>query len=167
MRKTPSNMVACLVNLEATGNQGLVANCKIELCRESVMLYHFLVNQLKTTKMTCYRMDQEEYTYVQEGDPTIKHFSGLNLWAMMLEEIWPQTRVSTNNLETKLSKITFTTCNTSISTLITKMLDIKHQIKAEKGVTYKLNCFMMLLFDKLFRYNNEMFCYKFIAARSA
>jgi hypothetical protein len=28
-RKTPSNMVACLVNLEATGNQGLVANCKV------------------------------------------------------------------------------------------------------------------------------------------
>jgi hypothetical protein len=62
MCKTPSDMVACLVNLEATGNQGLVANRKVELCRKSVMLYHFLVNLLKTTKMTCYRMDQEEYT---------------------------------------------------------------------------------------------------------
>jgi hypothetical protein len=57
-------MVACLVNLEATGNQGLVANCKVELCCESVMLYHFLVNLLKTTKMTRYHMDQEEYTCV-------------------------------------------------------------------------------------------------------
>ncbi len=85
--KTPSNMVAHLVNLEATGNQGLVANCKVELCHKSVMLYHFLVNILKTTEMTRYRMDQEEYTYVQEGDPTIKHFCGLNLWAMMHEEI--------------------------------------------------------------------------------
>jgi hypothetical protein len=97
-RKTLSNMVACLVNLEATGNQGLVANRKVELCCKSVMLYHLLVNLLKTTKMTRYRMDQEEYTYVQEGDPTIKHFCGLNLWAMMHEEIWPQTKVSTNNL---------------------------------------------------------------------
>ncbi len=85
-RKTPSNMVACLVNLEATGNQGLVANCKVELCRKSMMLYHFLVNLLKTTKMTRYRMDQEEYTYIQEGDPTIEHFCGLKLWAMMREE---------------------------------------------------------------------------------
>jgi hypothetical protein len=50
--KTPINMVACLVNLEATGNQGLVANCKVELCRKSVKLYHFLVNLLKTIKMT-------------------------------------------------------------------------------------------------------------------
>jgi hypothetical protein len=48
-----------------------------------------------------------------------------------------------------------------------KMLDIKHQIKAEKGVTYKPNRFMMLLFDKLSRYNNKMFCYAFIAACSA
>jgi hypothetical protein len=64
MHKTPSNMVACLVNLEATGNQGLGANCKVELCCKSVMLYHLLVNLLKTTKMTCYRMDQERYTYV-------------------------------------------------------------------------------------------------------
>jgi hypothetical protein len=32
-------MVACLVNLEATGNQGLVANCKVELRPESMMLY--------------------------------------------------------------------------------------------------------------------------------
>jgi hypothetical protein len=165
-RKTSSYMVACLVNLEATGNQGLVSNRKVELCRESMMLYHFLVNLLKTTKMTCYCMDQEEYTYIQEGDPTIKHFCGLNLWAMMREEIWPQTKVNTNNLETKLSEITFAACNTSVPTLITKMLDIKHQIKAEEGVTYKPNHFMTLLFDRLSRYNNKMFCYKFIAALS-
>jgi hypothetical protein len=124
-RKTPSNMVACLVNLKTTGNQGLVANCKVELCRKSMMLYHFLVKLLKTTKMTRYCMDQKEYTYIQEGDPTIEHFCGLNLWAMMCKEIWPQTKVSTNNLETKLSEITFATCNTSVPTLITKMLDIK------------------------------------------
>jgi hypothetical protein len=92
-------------------------------------------------------MDQEEYTYAQEGDPTIKHFCSLNLWAMMHEEIWPQTKVSTNNLETKLSEITFAACDTSIPALIMKMLDIKHQIEAEKGVIYKPNCFMMLLFD--------------------
>jgi hypothetical protein len=59
MRRTPSNMVACLVNLEATGNQGLVANHKVELCRKSMMLYHFLVNLRKTTGTACYCMDQE------------------------------------------------------------------------------------------------------------
>jgi hypothetical protein len=79
MRKTPSDMVACLVNLEATGNQGLVASRKVELCCKSMMLYHFLVNLLKTTKMTRYHMDQEEYTYIQDGDPTIEHFCSLNL----------------------------------------------------------------------------------------
>ncbi len=118
--KTPRNMVACLVILEATGNQGLVANCKVELCCKSVMRYHFLVNLLKTTEMTRYCMDQEEYTYIQKGDPTIKHFCGLNLWAMMRKEIWPQTKVSTNDLETKLSEITFATLDTSVPTLIKK-----------------------------------------------
>ncbi len=54
---------------------------------------------------------------------------------MMREEIWPQNKVSTNDLETKLSEITFAACNTSVPTLITKILDIKCQIKAEKGVT--------------------------------
>ncbi len=54
---------------------------------------------------------------------------------MVREEIWPRTKVSTNNLETKLSEITFAACNTSTPTRITKMLDIKHKIKAEKGVT--------------------------------
>jgi hypothetical protein len=48
-----------------------------------------------------------------------------------------------------------------------KMLDIKCQIEAEKGVTHKTNCFMMLLFDKFSGYNNEFFCYEFIAACSA
>jgi hypothetical protein len=86
--KTPSNMVARLVNLEASGNPGLVANCKVELHHKSVMLYHFSLNFLRTIKMTCYQMDQEEYPYVQEVDPTIKHFRSLNLWAMMHEEIW-------------------------------------------------------------------------------
>ncbi len=46
------------------------------------------------------------------------------------------------------------------------MLDNKHQIKAEKGVTYKPDCFMMLLFHKFSGYNNKMFRYKFIAACS-
>ncbi len=138
-------MMACLVNLEATGNQGPVANPKVELRRESAMLYHFLVNLLKTTKMTCYRMDQDKYTYIQEGDPAIEHFCSLKLWAMMCKEIRPQTKVSTNNLETKLSGIIFAACNTSVPTLIMKMLDIKRQIEAEKGVTYEPDCFMMLL----------------------
>ncbi len=113
------------------------------------MLYHFLVNLLKTTEMTRYCMDQEEYTYIQEGDPTIKHFCSLNLWAMMREEILPQTKVSTNDLETKLSEITFAACNTSVPTLITitKMLDIKHQMEAEKGMTYKPDRFITPLFD--------------------
>jgi hypothetical protein len=85
---------------------------------------------------------------------------------MMREEIWPQTKVSTNNLETKLSEIMFAPCDTSVPTLITRMLDIRRQIETEKGVSYKPNCFMTLLFDKLSGYNNEMFCNKFIAARS-
>jgi hypothetical protein len=34
-------------------------------------------------------------------------------------------------------------------------------------VTYEPNFFMMLLFDKLSGYNNEMFCHEFIAAHSA
>jgi hypothetical protein len=37
----------------------------------------------------------------------------------------------------------------------------------KKGVTYKPTHFITLLFDKLSGYNNEMFCYKFIAACSA
>jgi hypothetical protein len=44
------------------------------------------------------------------------------------------------------------------------MLDIKRQIEAEKGVTYKPDRFMTLFSDKLFRYNNKMFCYKLIVA---
>jgi hypothetical protein len=52
-RATTADMVACMVNLDAPGNQGLVATCKIQLSRKSVMLYHFLVNLLKTTKMIC------------------------------------------------------------------------------------------------------------------
>jgi hypothetical protein len=50
---------------------------------------------------------------------------------MMRKEIWPQIKVSTNNLETKLSEITFAACDTTVPTLITKMLDIKCQIEEE------------------------------------
>ena len=86
-RATTANMVARQVNLDAPGNQGLVPACKIQLCCESVMLYHFLVNLLKTTKMTHFRMEQEKYTYVQDDDPSVQHFCGLNLWAMICKEV--------------------------------------------------------------------------------
>jgi hypothetical protein len=46
------------------------------------------------------------------------------------------------------------------------MLDIKSQIEAKKGVTYEPNCFMTPLFDKFSGYNNEMYCYEFIATCS-
>ncbi len=58
-------MVARQMNLDASGNQGLAATCKIQLCRESAMLYHFLVNLLKTTKMTRFRIKQDKYVNLQ------------------------------------------------------------------------------------------------------
>ncbi len=83
--------------------------------------------------MTHYCMDQDEYTYIQEGDPTIEHFCGLNLWAMMREEIWLKTKVSTNDLETKFSEITFVPCNTSVPTLITKIWTSSVKLRQKKG----------------------------------
>ncbi len=163
---TTSDTVAHQVNLDAPGNQGLVAICKIQLRRESVMLYHFLVNLHKTSAMTRFRMEQDEYTYVQAGDHSIEHYCGLILWAMIREEIWPMTKVGTNDLETQLAELSFTKCNTSVPILITKMMDIKHQIEAEKGNIYDTDHFMTLFFNKLSNYNSEMFHYEFISSRS-
>ncbi len=59
-RATTADMVACQVDLDAPGNQGYGAICKIQLCRERVMLYHFLVNLLKTTEIIHFRMEQDE-----------------------------------------------------------------------------------------------------------
>jgi hypothetical protein len=166
--KTPSNMVACLVNLEATSNQGLVANCKTELRCKSVMLNHFLAKLLKTTKMTCHQMDQEEYTYIQEGDPTIKHFCILNLWAMMrVRRFGPRPRSAPTTLRPSSPTSPLPHATPAFQLSSQKMLDIKHQIEPEKGISYKPYCFMTLLFDKFSGYNNEMFHYKFITARFA
>ena len=107
-------MAACMVNPDAPGNQGPVATRKIQLCRESVMLYHVLVNLLKTTEMIRFRMEQDEYTYVQDGDNSIQHYCGLILWSMIREEIWPMTKVSTDDLKRQLAELSFTECNTSV-----------------------------------------------------
>jgi hypothetical protein len=111
-------------------------------------------------------MEQDKYTYVQAGDQSIEHYYGLILWAMIREEIWPMTKVSTNDLKTQPAELSFTNCNTSVPTLITKMLDIKCQIEAEKGNIYDTDHFMTLFFTKLSTYNNEMFCYQFISSCS-
>jgi hypothetical protein len=116
--------------------------------------------------MTRFRMEQDKYTYVQAGDHSIEHYCSLILWAMIREEIWPMTKVSTNDLETQLAELSFTDCNTSVPTLITKMLDIKRQIEAEKGNIYDTNHFMTLFFTMLSNYNNGMFCYEFISSCS-
>ncbi len=125
------------VDLDTHGNQGLVAIHKVKLHYKSVMLYHFVANLLKTTKMPGYCMNQEEYTYGQAGDHSIQPFCELIVWAMGCKEIWPHTKVSTNNLETNLSKFTFAGCNTSILVLIIEMLDFTHQIEAKRGIIYK------------------------------
>ena len=94
-------------------------------------------------------MEQDKYTYVQDGDHSIQNYCGLILWSMICEKIWPMTKVSTNDLETQLAELSFTECNTSVPILITKMMDIRRQIEAEKGDIYDTDHFMTLFFNKL------------------
>ncbi len=74
------------------------------------------------------------------------------------------TKVSTNDLKTQLAELSFTGCNISVPIRITKMMDIKRQIEAEKGNIYDTDHFMTLFFNKMSNYNNDMFCYEFISS---
>ena len=125
-------MVACQVNLDVPGNQGLVATCKSQLPQKSVMLYHFLVNLLKTTKMTHFRMAQEEYTYVQDGNPSIQHFCGLILWAMIREEMM---KVSTKDLKTQLDEVTLLCATPASLSLSPKCCTLIAKLKQKRVIS--------------------------------
>jgi hypothetical protein len=79
-----------------------------------------------------------KYTYVQDGNHSIQiqHSCGLILWSMIREEIWPMTKVSTNDLKTQLSELNFAACNTSVPVLISKMMDT-HELQLDLVRDYR------------------------------
>ena len=165
--RAPSDMISRMVNVTSTGNSGLVAQRKVELRREDNMFFEMLQNVIAPEDMRGFNNNRIKFTYATEGYPGKSERSGLLLWVLIRERIYPLTKICTKDLETELKDLTFETCNLNVDNLIIKIDDLVKRIEAEKRTAYDKDEYMAKIFDVLGTYKQEDLVFELRMQKSA
>jgi hypothetical protein len=165
--RAPSDMTSRMVNTTFTKNRGLVAQCKVELRREDNMFFEMLQNVISSEDMRGFYNQRVKFTYATEGHPRKNERSGLLLWVLIRERIFPLTKISTKDLETDLKDLTCEACNLNVNNLIIKINDLVNRIEAEKRTPFNKDEYMARIFDVLGTYKQEDLAFELRIQKSA
>jgi hypothetical protein len=165
--RLPSDMNSRMVNTTSTGNRGLVAQRKVELRREDNMFFEMLQNVIAPDDMRGFYNNRIKFTYATEGYPGKSQRSGLLLWVLIRERIFPLTKICTKDLETDLKDLTFEACNLNVDNLIIKIDDLVKRIEAEKRTTFDKDEYMNKIFEVLGTYQQEDLIFELRIQKSA
>ena len=119
------------------------------------MFFEMLYNVISPKDMCGFYNTRIKFTYATEGYPGKFQRSGLLLWVLICERIFPSTKICTKDLETDLKDLTFEDCNLSVDNLIIKIDDLVKHVKAEIRTSYEKDKYMAKIFDVLGTYKQE------------
>jgi hypothetical protein len=151
----------------STGNCGLVAQRKVKLRREDNMFFEILQNIISPNNMRGFYNSRDKFTYEIEGYPGKSQRSGLLLWVLIREKIFPLTKICTKDLETDLKDLTFEACNLNVDNLIIKIDDLIKRIEAKKRTPFDKDKYMAKIFDVLGTYQQEDLVFELRIQKSA
>ena len=95
--RAPSDMTSRKINTMSPRNCGLVAQRKVELRQEDNMFFEMLQNVISTEDMREFYNTRIKFTYLIEGYPGKSEQSGLLLWVLIRERIFPLTKIRTKD----------------------------------------------------------------------
>jgi hypothetical protein len=165
--RLPTDMNSRMVNTTSAGNRGLVAQRKVELRWEDNMFFEILQNVIAPEDMRGFYNNRIKCTYATEGYPGKSQRSGLLLWVLIRERIYPLTKICTKDLETDLKDLTFEACNLNVDNLIIKIDDLVKRIEAKKRTAYDKDEYMAKIFDVLGTYKQEDLVFELRMQKSA
>jgi hypothetical protein len=131
------------------------------------MFFEMLQNVIAPDDMRGFYNDRVKFTYATEGYPGKSERSGLLLWVLIRERIYPLTKICTKDLETDLKDLTFEACNLNVDNLIVKIDDLVKRIEAEKRTAYDKDEYMAKIFEVLGTYKQEDLVFELRMQKSA
>ena len=162
-----NDMTMKYLNVNASGNDGLVACFKQECCAVSCLVWHTIKNHFSVTSYKALLVCKKDFAYVCEETGNI-FCNGYTLLCMIYMVVKPNIFIGVKNLQLKMEKMTILSADNNFHTLSTKLKELQQEINAEKGNNF---CKDNKLLTKLFRAaeatTNEAFALDICMAKNA
>ena len=123
------------VDVNATGNAGLVNRFKVQCRIVSGIILHTIKNHFTSTSYKSFFVHKKEFSYTCSETDEVS-FEGFTLLKMMLNVVKPDVVIDVKDLEQKIRKMTILTADNNFRTLATKMEELQQEINAQKGEDY-------------------------------
>ena len=126
----PTAMTMQYLNVNASGNSGLVECFKQECCTVSCLVWRTIKNHLTTTSYRALLVCKRDFAYecAETGDVIYK---GYTLLWMIYTVVKPNLAVDVKDLQLKMEKMTLLTTDNNFHTMATSLKKLQQEINAE------------------------------------
>jgi hypothetical protein len=130
--RLPTNMTMKYLDVNASGNDGLVACFKQECCAVSCLVWHTIKNHFSMTSYKALLVCKKDFAYECEETGVIV-YDGYTLLRIIYMVVKPNVVIDVKDLQLKMKKITIISADNNFHTLSTKLEELQQEINAEKG----------------------------------
>ena len=131
--RLPGDMTMRYLNVNAGGNEGLVACFKQECHTVSCLVWHTIKNHFSAVSYKALLVCKKDFAYVcsKSGDVFL---DGYTLLCMIYVLVKPNVIVDVKDLHTKMAQLTILKCDNNFHTLSTTIEELQQEINAKKAM---------------------------------
>ena len=130
--RPPTNMTMKYLDVNASGNDGLVACFKQECRTVSCLVWHTIKNHFSVTSYKSLLDRKKDFAYECEETGDIV-YDGYTLLRMIYMVVKPNVVIDVKDLQLKMEKMTIISVDNNFHTLSTKLEELQQEFKAKKG----------------------------------
>ena len=165
--RAPTDMTMKYLDVNATGNDGLVACFKQECRSVSCLVWHTIKNHFSATSYKALLVRKKDFAYECEETGDIV-YDGYTLLRMIYMVVKPNVVIDVKDLQLKMEKMTIITADNNFHTLSTKLEELQQEINADKGDDFcKDDKLLTELFCAAEATTNEAFALDIRSAKNA
>jgi hypothetical protein len=127
-----NNMTMKFLDVNASGNDGLVACFKQECRAVSCLVWHTIKNHFSSKSYKACLVCKKDFAYECEETGNIV-YDGYTLLRMIYMVVKPNVVIDVKDLQLKMEKMTIVSVDNNFHTLSTKLEELQQEINAEKG----------------------------------
>jgi len=127
-----NDMTMKYLDVNTTGNDGLVACFKQEYRTVSCLVWHTIKNHFSATSYKSLFVRKKDFAYECEETGDIV-YNGYTLLCMIFMVVKPNVVIDVKDLQLIMEKMTIISADNNFHTLSTKLEELQQEINAEKG----------------------------------
>jgi len=132
--RLPTDMIMKYHDVNASGNDGLVACFKQECRAVSCLVWHTIKNHFSATSYKALLVFKKNFAYECEETGDIV-YDGYTLLRMIYRVVKPNVVIDVKDLQLKMEKMTIVSADNSFHTLSTKLEELQQEINVRRVMT--------------------------------